>query len=590
MLKERRFGDSSKPTLRRLLSIAKLQRTILAVAFAVGICATLATLSQPLAVRLLLDGIINGGQLLAPVALLVFLFVADAALSGLQSYLLGKGGESIVLTLRQKLVRHLLNLTVGSHDRHRTGDLLSRVSSDTTLLKTALTSSLANALSGVLTFFGAIVLMFLIDWVLLLVALSCMVVAVAFLTSVSSRVREASEETQTSVGRLSAALERALGAIRTVKVSSAEEREEKAASEEASAAYAAGVRTAKLESVVAPASIIAVQGSFVLVIVVGVARLADEVITVGGLVAFLLYLLYLVSPLATVFRSYADLQRGIAAVTRLDEILSLQTEHNLVAGLSERHPQQDKPFVIFDSVTFGYDPERPILKDVSFVLPQFSRTALVGPSGAGKTTVFALLERFYEVDAGTIFLEGQNTLNLPIHELRANIGYVEQASPMMAGTVRSNLLYANPNASEDEVQEIVDLVNLRSFVEQLPCGLDTQVGDRGILVSGGERQRIAVARTLLAQPKLLLLDEVTSQLDSQNELALRNIISETSKKCAVIVVAHRISTVADADQIIVLSDGRIRSIGDHEQLFDSDPLYRELVVGQSLTLDKRHLY
>jgi ATP-binding cassette subfamily B protein/ATP-binding cassette subfamily C protein len=571
-----------KATLRELLAFARPQRATLVLVGVMGILGTLAALAQPLAVSSVLGAITAGRTVWGPVLLLVALFAADAGLSGLQGYLLGRSGEGIVLDLRSRLAGHLLRLPVATHDGHRSGDLLSRVSTDTTLLRAALTSSLTNALSGALTFLGALVLMAVIDPLLLLVALACVVVAASSILAVSSRVREASEEAQRSVGALGAALERALRAIRTVKISNAEARETEAISEQARGAYRAGVRVAKLRAVVEPASAVALQGSFVLVLGIGGARLASGAITLGDLVAFLLYLLYLSFPLVLVFMSVTDLQQGMAAVARIKEVLAAPPEPATIVAPREQFgtPRSEAPAVRFDTVTFGYGPGRRVLRDVSFEVQRFSRTALVGPSGAGKSTVFALLERFYEADSGAVLLDGVDVRAVPLNELRNIVGYVEQDSPVMAGSVRSNLLYANPGASEEELEEVLDLASLRPFVERLPRGLETEVGDGGVMLSGGERQRVAIARVLLLRPRLLLLDEVTSQLDAANELALRETLLRVSEERTVMVIAHRLSTVVDADRIVVLDEGRVKGIGTHEELLASNQLYRKLAASQ----------
>jgi ABC-type multidrug transport system fused ATPase/permease subunit len=483
--------------------------------------------------------------------------------------------------VRRALVGRLLRMTVPEHDRRRTGDLLSRVGTDTTLLKAALAQSLTSIVVGVVVFSGAILLMALIDPLLLAVALACVAGATAVVLMVATKVREATEEAQERVGALGAALERTMRAIRTVKISRAEGREEEAISGEARAAYEAGTRAAAYEALIGPATNVALQGSFVLVLGVGGARLASGELALEDLVAFLLYLLYLVGPLVLVFASFTELQQGLAAMGRIREVLESPVEAE--PSLLVHDPNTPAaPVAHLDRVRFGYGPDRPVLEDVSFEIPGPGLTALVGRSGAGKSTVFALLSRFYDADSGSVQVGGTDVRHLSLNDLRARVVYVEQDAPVLAGTVRQNLLYASPGASEEELEEVIDLANLRAFVEKLPGGLDAEVGDGGTLLSGGERQRIALARMLLCKPRLLLLDEVTSQLDAENERALKETVRRVSRRCAVLVISHRLSTVVGADKILLLDGGRISAEGTHEELLEDCPHYKKLVETQMI--------
>jgi ABC-type multidrug transport system fused ATPase/permease subunit len=538
-------------------------------------------LAQPLVVGAVLKAVRTGGSVAQPAALLVALFALDAIFSGLQGYLMGRTGEGVVFGVRRELVGRLLRMTVPEHDRRRTGDLLSRVGTDTTLLKAALSQSLTSIVVGVVVFVGALVLMALIDPLLLAVALTAIAVATAVVVVVATKVREATEEAQERVGTLGAALERALRAIRTVKISHAEDREEEAISGEARAAYESGVRAAAYEALIGPATNVALQGSFVLVLGVGGARLASGDLALEDLVAFLLYLLYLVGPLVMVFASFTELQQGLAAMGRIREVLEFPVEASSSGAVPESGAPA-APVARLEGVSFSYGPDRPVLEDVSFEIPGPGLTALVGPSGAGKSTVFALLSRFYDADSGSVRVGGTDVRRLPLGELRARVAYVEQDAPVLAGTVRQNLLYANPEASDDELEEVLDLASLRAFTEKLPEGLDTEVGDGGTLLSGGERQRIALARMLLRRPRLLLLDEVTSQLDAGNEQALKETVREVALRCAVVVIAHRLSTVVGADRILLLDEGRVSAEGTHGELLQNSPLYRELVETQMI--------
>ena len=329
--------------LRDLLAFTGPHRDAIAGALALGLLGALAALAQPLLVGAVLKAVRTGGSVAGPAALLAVLFALDAVFSGLQDYLMGRTGKGVVLGVRRALVGRLLRMTVPEHDRRRTGHLLSRVGTDTTLLKAALAQSLTSIVVGVVVFSGAILLMALIDPLLLAVALVCVAVATAVVLVVATKVREATEEAQERVGTLGAALERTMRAIRTVKISRAEGREEEAISGEARAAYEAGTRAAAYEALIGPATNVALQGSFVLVLGVGGARLASGDLALEDLVAFLLYLLYLVGPLVMVFASFAELQQGLAAMGRIREVLESPVEAEPSGGVGGRASKQPPP-------------------------------------------------------------------------------------------------------------------------------------------------------------------------------------------------------------------------------------------------------
>jgi ATP-binding cassette subfamily B protein/ATP-binding cassette subfamily C protein len=324
-----------------------------------------------------------------------------------------------------------------------------------------------------------------------------------------------------------------------------------------------------------------VQGSFVLVLGIGGARVASGSISVADLVAFILYLFLLVMPLARALHAYTVLQTGLGALQRIEDVLVLspETASDKPAGPVEIGPGAA---IEFDRVSFAYADGTPVLHEVSFTVPAGTRTALVGPSGAGKSTILALTERFYEVSDGTIRAGGADIRDLPREELRRRLGYVEQEAPVLAGTLRENLLLTAPDATDAELLAVVAAVNLTPIVDRAPLGLGSQVGEAGVLLSGGERQRLAIARALLAAPPILLLDEPTSNLDARNEAALREAIDAVADDRTLVVVAHRLSTVVSADQIVVLDNGRVVATGRHDELLTSSPLYRELAAHQFL--------
>jgi ABC-type multidrug transport system fused ATPase/permease subunit len=566
----RDLGPYLREHRRALVSIAVLTA-----------CGSALALAQPLLVRRALAAVQDGAGLSGPVLLLVAVVLAGALLGGVERYLLQRTAEGVVLTARTGLAGHLLRLPVAEFDARRTGDLLSRVGADTTLLRAVVTSGLFEAVSGVVVVVGAAVAMALIDPLLLGVTLACVAVGVTLIVVASRRVRALSEQAQARVGDMTAAVERALSAVRTVRASGAEERETAVVVGGAREAYAAGVRAARLQALVSPAAALATQGSFLLVLGLGGARVASGDLEVGDLVAFVLYLFLLVLPLGQALQAYTTLQTGLGALQRIEEVRGLAREdEGEAAGAPPHDPAA--PLLELDGVGFCYADGTSVLAGVSFSVARGTRTALVGPSGAGKSTVLALVERFYDVSAGSVRLGGVDLRDLPRAALRARLGYVEQEAPALAGTLRDNLLLAAPDASPRRLDEVVDAVNLRDLVDRAPLGLDSQVGDAGVLLSGGERQRLAIARALLRAPELLLLDEPTSNLDARNEAALRVAVDAVARDRTLLVVAHRLSTVVDADQIVVLDEGRVVAVGRHDELVETSPLYRELASQQLL--------
>ena len=582
-------------------------KKVLGIVIALSVLGAATSLGQPLLVSQVISRVQKSEPLGALVVLLVALVVISALLSGVQHYLLQRTGTSVVLSARRQLVRRMLRLPISEFDTRRTGDLVSRVGSDTTLLYAVLTQGLVDAIGGALIFLGALIAMLVIDPVLL--GLTVLVIAVSVVTVVllSRRVRVASRKQQEKVGDLASSVERALGAIRTVRASNATDRETAAIEKDAKGAWEMGIQVAKISALVVPIAGIALQVSLLVVLGVGGFRVASGAITIANLVAFIFFLFMLIMPLGQAFGAITSVNQALGALGRIQEIVTLPSESELDGAIEPAAPLPSDAAISFHDVVFTYpappvvasaDDSAPsqddavapdgapkdltVLHGVSFDAPRGQRTALVGPSGAGKSTILALIERFYDPTAGVVRLGGIDIRGLDREALRAQIGYVEQDAPVLAGSLRDNLTLGAPDATDDECIRVLHDVNLTEVLERSEKGLDAAVGEEGVMLSGGERQRLAIARTLLAAPPILLLDESTSSLDGLNEQLLREAIDAVAENRTLIVIAHRLSTVVDSDQIVVLDHGRVVGVGTHSELVKSTPLYRKLAKHQLL--------
>ncbi|WP_406357411.1 ABC transporter ATP-binding protein [Streptomyces sp. NBC_00658] len=605
--------DAPTGTLAALIGYARPHWRVLLLSLVLTLLASVSGLAQPKFAQTILDRLDKGADVAAPVALLAAFLAAGALLTGVNAWLQQRTSERVVRQVRRGLVHRLIRLRVSELDQRAPGDLIARVTSDSTLLKSAATEGLIMTVNGVLTFAGTLIMMATLDARLLGVTMLVLALVGIVITMILPRIKAAVARSQTSVGAVGAVLDRTLGAARTVKANGAEGRETRAAEEAVDEAYAAGLVGARYSALVAMVGGASIQTAFLVVLGVGGAFVANGTMSVSELIAFLLYVFFLAIPVSQLVGGAAQLQQGLGAVGRIQEAAGLPVEDDIdspaltgsgpapyigsaAATASGPAPDTDSPSatvsgpppdIELTGVEFTYPGRAPALRGVSFTVPGGTQTALVGLSGAGKTTLFSLLQRFYEPTAGTIRIGGQDISALPRGEVRRRIAYVEQDSPVMSGTLRENLLYAAPSATAEQLAEALAVTRLDGLVARLPMGLDTAVGPRGVTLSGGERQRLAIARALLRRPQVLLLDEATAQLDARNEQALSELIGRTAGQCTVLLIAHRLSTVTEADQIVVLEHGDVRAIGTHHSLVDDDELYRELASTQFLAAEPR---
>jgi ATP-binding cassette subfamily B protein len=633
--------EGPRATFAQLLPYLFEHKRTLAVVVVLSILSAGASLVQPLLVGQVITRVQEGLDLGLLIWALVGFVLLSSLISGWQHYLLQRTGTAVVYSSRRRLIARILHLPISEFDARRTGDIVSRVGSDTTLLYAALTQGLADSIGNALLFVGALIAMAVIDPVLLAIIIVVIGVSVLGVVALSGRIRTASTEQQEKVGALASGVERAVGSIRTVRASGATRREVEAVTTQATDAYAVGIRIAKVSALVVPIAGIALQVSLLVVIGLGGFRVATGALSIASLVTFIMFLFMLIAPLGSFFGAITSVSQALGALGRIQEVLDLPTESQADAEIAARvraaevpsdseaaaeaaiefrdvrfrYPENvvearrkaesearavlESAHVDTSTIALGDEPaaaqtdgqtdaaasvsaDADVLRGVSFSVPRGARVALVGPSGAGKSTTLALIERFYDPTDGAILLDGTDVRALDRDALRAQLGYVEQDAPTLAGTIGDNLRLASPEASDAECEAVLRAVNLGDVLDRNPLGVDAPVGESGVMLSGGERQRLAIARALLAAPPILLLDESTSSLDGLNEQRMREAIDAVAAGRTLIVIAHRLSTVVDSDHIVVMDRGQVVGQGTHSELVQTTPLYRDLAKHQLL--------
>ncbi|AHH18672.1 putative ABC transporter, ATP-binding protein [Nocardia nova SH22a] len=540
---------------------------------------------NPLITMRIIDAVSAGSGIVGLVSLLCAAVVAQGAFEVAGTYVTAKAGERVVLGLRTRLIDHLLRLRMKVFDTQRVGDLGARLSVDTSLLRENAVGPVVQLVISTGAVVAAVSLMSWISFPLTLVSLVTTLLTAFIVTRALSGIRLAAERIQTSIGDLSSDAERALSSIRTVRASHATEREVQRLTGKAREAYGSGLSAARLEAVIQPTTLIVANGSFLIVLLAGGSLVASGSLSLSELVAFLLYSNLLVTPVSGAVALLGSLQRGMASFQRVDEAFSLEAEEDSVP-ISSRGPQVTahadelavprRPASLrFDDVSFAYRPGQPILRGVSFTVEPGAQIALVGRSGSGKSTILSLIERFYRPVSGSIAFDGEDIWDLSLRQYRSGISYVEQDAPVMDGTVRDNLVYTVPGASEADITAAAVMSGFDEVIDRLGDGLDSVVGEHGKTLSGGERQRLAIARALLAKSRLLLLDEPTANLDPISEKAIAETLRNLRGSCTVIIVAHRFSTVRNADSIVVMNGGRVEAAGAHDTLVATNPYYQQ---------------
>ncbi|PZG37725.1 multidrug ABC transporter permease [Listeria ivanovii] len=561
----------------QLIISAKPANWIISCALVASVITTVAGLIVPLFTKKLIDGFSVSSLDGKVVALIVIAFILQAITNGFSIFLLNYMGQKVVATIRERLWRKIMHLPVSYFDNTKTGEMVSRMVSDTVVVKELIADHLPQFVTGIISVIGAVIILFYMDWKMTLIILIAIPITALVVAPLGHKMFKISKGLQNETADFTGTISQTLSESRLVKASNAEMIETEAGHQGIKRLFGFGIREAKVVAVLGPLIFFVVMGVIVGIIGYGGVRVSAGTMTTGTLIAFLLYLFQIIVPVTSFATFFAQLQKAKGATERIADILN-ETEENFGAG--EKVNVAGKTIHAID-ISFAYNEGEPILKDVSFDTKPGEVIAFAGPSGGGKSTLFAILERFYEPNTGGILVGDIPLSEISIKSWRSQIGYVSQESAMLSGTIRDNLCYGlDREISEDKLWDVAKLAYADGFISGLPNQMATEVGERGVKLSGGQRQRIAIARAFLRNPNILMLDEATASLDSQSELIVQQALANLMEGRTTFVIAHRLSTIVNADQILFIENGEITGRGTHQELVLSHPLYASFAEQQ----------
>ena len=543
---------------------------------------SLVTIGASLIVPQLTKSLVNSSGLshinTGMIVILVLAFAAQLGFGTIGGFLLRYVGETAVKTLREKLWAHLLRLPVGYFDDHKSGESSSRVVNDTSVIKDLVTSQFPSFITGSIQLVGSMVILVLMDWKMAAIMFSAVPIFALIMFPVGRVMSRIGRQLQKATAGFNADVSEKLSEIRLIKSSNGEQYERTSGRKLIDSIFKLGIKDAKVEAVLQPIMMTAMLVLFVGVLGYGAVRVQAGTLTSGDLVAFLIYLFNIIAPVATFAPFFAQVTKAMGATERIQEMLDTPVESNTNADATLDVTGKT---ITADNLTFSYDGENSILHEVSFKAAPNTVIAFAGPSGGGKSTIFAMLERFYNPSAGQIKIGDQDISQIDIANWRSQIGFVSQDSAVFAGTIKDNLQYGlNHELTDDELWHGLELAYADQFVKEFPEQLATEIGERGVKLSGGQKQRIAIARAFLRDAKILMLDEATASLDSQSEEKVQQALDHLMQGRTTLVIAHRFSTIVDADQIYFIEHGHVTGHGTHSEMINTHPLYAEYVSEQ----------
>ena len=562
---------------KRLLSYLKPYKKLLILSVFFMVLVSLSNLVVPWIIKDVIDRVLENKDLgmlyIIIVVILVTFFIRALTTFG-HRYLMGYIGQAVIMDIRNALYHHLQRLSIAYYDRRRTGDIMSNLTNDISALQTAIVTDFITLVQESAIFIGSFGSMIYLQWKLTVLCLIIVPLVSYVIKFFGKKLHNSGKDVQETLADVTSMLQETIQGVRIVRSFNRGAYEEKRFQKINKLSFTAAVRAIRQQSQMTPFVEFLAAIAVCTIIWYGGVSVIDGVMSTGELIAFLIYAINLANPTRRVAESVGNIQKSLAAADRVFSILDEQPEIQNKEDAKDIEVKAGR--VEARHVSFSYEAGNPVLTDLNFVAEPGQTIALVGPSGSGKTTIANLLPRFYDVTGGGIYIDGMDIRESTISSLREHIGLVPQDTLLFNTTIKENILYGRLDATDEEVWRAVKAANAEKFIRGLPNGIETKVGDRGLVLSGGQRQRIAIARAILKDPAILILDEATSALDTESEKIVQDALEKLMVGRTSFVIAHRLSTVKNADQIFVLNNGHIEESGTHDELMREGGLYYEL--------------